>query len=80
MSENEWEDAECLDSHKGGCAGEVLLRPSLTGTGLAIARCDAHWQARLEWQEEHVKVYPDSSTPPDWFDPAAAGERWDDEY
>lgn len=73
------EPLECLDDHKGGCRGEVQLRPSLTGTGMPIPRCDAHWEARLDWQEEHDRVYPDSPIPPAWFDPMAAGERWDDE-
>lgn len=70
---------ECLDEHKGGCEGQVELRPSLTGTGTRIARCDAHWQARLDWQEDHDRVYPDGPTPPAWFDPEAAGERWEDD-
>lgn len=69
----------CLDEWKGGCRGEVVPRPSLTGTGLAIERCDAHWQARLDWQEEHERIYPDSPIPPAWFDPMAAGERWNEE-
>ena len=77
MSEREGGAPECLDNHKGDCDGEVALRPSLTGTGLAIARCDAHWQARLEWQEEHDRVYP--INPPAWFDPLAAGERWEED-
>lgn len=69
----------CLDEHKGGCSGTVELRPSLTGTGTAIARCDGHWQARLDWQEEHDRIYPDSPVPPAWFDPEAAGERWEED-
>ncbi len=70
---------ECLDAHKGGCDGSVELRPSLTGTGLAIARCDEHWSQRLDFQEAHERIYPDSPIPPAWFDPEAAGERWEDE-
>ena len=69
----------CLDEHKGGCGGPVELRMSLTGTGTPIPRCDRHWQARLEFQEAHERVYPDSPIPPAWFDPEAAGERWDDD-
>lgn len=69
----------CLDDHKGGCEGAVELRPSLTGTGTPIPRCDHHWAERLEWQEEHTTIYPDSPIAPDWFDPEAAGERWDEE-
>lgn len=71
---------KCIDSRKGDCAGEVRLRPSLTGTGMPIPRCDHHWELRLEWQEEHERIYPDSPIPPAWFDPEAAGERWDDDY
>ena len=70
---------ECLDEVRGGCSGEVLLRPSLTGTGMAIPRCDAHWIKRLEKDEEDRAIYPDSPIAPAWFDPTAAGERWDDE-
>lgn len=73
------ETRECLDEHRGGCSGEVLHRPSLTGTGTAIPRCDAHWTARLEFQEAHTAIYPDSPIPPAWFDPEAAGERWEDD-
>jgi hypothetical protein len=73
------DEPECLDDHQGGCAGKVEYRPSLTGTGMAMPRCDAHWQARLDWQEEHLRIYPDSPNPPSWFDPEAAGEVWDDE-
>jgi hypothetical protein len=56
------------------------MRRSLSGTGTPIARCDSHWEKRLQKQEEHNKVYPDSPTAPGWFDPMAAGERWDDDY
>jgi hypothetical protein len=59
--------------------GEVLYRPSLTGTGTPIPRCDHHWEERLVFQEEHLLIYPDSPVPPAWFDPLAAGERWDDD-
>ena len=47
---------------------------------MAIPRCDHHWQVRLEKDEEDRRIYPDSPIPPAWFDPTAAGERWDDEY
>lgn len=71
---------ECLDEHRGGCSGAVEYRPSLTGTGTPIPRCDAHWAARLEKEAEHREIYPDSPTPPAWFDPLAAGEHWDEDY
>ena len=70
---------ECIDN-PDECGGEVELRPSLTGTGTSIARCDRHWWLRLQREEELRKVYPDSPIAPSWFDPAAAGERWDDDY
>ncbi len=70
----------CLELHKGDCKGDVEARESLSGTGLPIPRCDNHWELRLEWQERHNERYPDSATPPSWFDPAAAGERWNDDY
>ena len=62
------------------CRGEVEMRPSLTGTGMAIPRCDYHWDLRLRQDEEHRRIYPDSPIAPSWFDPTLAGERWDDDY
>ena len=74
------EQPECLDEHKGGCKGNVEYRSSLTGTGTPIPRCDKHWEERLDKEDELRSEYPDSPIPPAWFDPTAAGERWDDEY
>jgi hypothetical protein len=79
MTDNITIGRECLDSLKGDCRGEVAFRPSLTGTGTPIPRCEKHWHDRLDWQVEHSRVYPDSPIPPAWFDPEAAGEVWDDE-
>ena len=70
---------ECIDDHRGECSGPVELRPSLTGTGTPIPRCDLHWDIRLEKEDELRSVYPDSPNPPSWFDPEVAGERWDDD-
>jgi hypothetical protein len=53
---------------------------SLTGTGTSIPRCDAHWDERLRQDERIRNDYPDSPIAPSWFDPADAGERWDDDY
>lgn len=72
-------DRECLDANRGGCRGPVELRPSLTGTGMAIPRCDAHWSKRLDQEQEWRAVYPDSPIAPSWFDPTAAGEVWDED-
>jgi hypothetical protein len=53
---------------------------ALTGSGMAFQRCDHHWDLRLQREEELRQVYPDSPIAPAWFDPMAAGERWDDDY
>jgi hypothetical protein len=74
----EEDDLECLDRHKGGCAGSVEYRFALSGTGRSFPRCDKHWELRLDWQEEHNRKYP--TMQPSSFDPMDAGERWDDEY
>lgn len=71
---------ECLDDHTGECKGEVVNHPSLAGTGMAIPRCTEHWGKHIERDQQHRQVYPDSPIPPAWFDPDAAGERWDDDY
>jgi len=70
---------ECIDN-PAECKGKVEMRPSLTGTGTPIPRCDHHWEKRLEKDEEHRRIYPDSPIAPSWFDPTLAGERWDDDY
>ncbi len=71
---------ECLEQRKGNCDGETILRESLTGTGTPIARCDFHQELRLQKQEVHEVIYPDSPHPPEWFDPSYAGEYWDSDY
>ena len=73
-------DPYCLDRHEGGCEGEIEYRHPLSATGKAFPRCDKHWEARLLVQERINNRYPDSDTPPSWFDPAYAGERWDEDY
>jgi hypothetical protein len=72
---------ECVNADKGNCRGDVELRPSLTGTGLSIARCDRHWEERLDEQDRINSTYGvDSDVAPDWIDPSYAGERWDEDY
>jgi hypothetical protein len=73
------EPLECLDNLKGGCAGAVEYRSPTSPTGKSFPRCDAHWSAHLDWYAEHRRKYPDSDIPPAWFDPTAAGERWEDD-
>lgn len=64
---------ECLDG-PAGCRGEVEFRMPLSSTGRSFARCEAHWERRLEEQERINERYP-AMTPAD-FDPAYAGEEW----
>lgn len=72
------EPLECLDDHgpHSGCSGTVEYRESLTGTGLAIPRCDAHWERRLDREDEIRRRYP-QHPPADWS-PLDAGEAWDE--
>lgn len=76
------ETLQCLDGdvEMSQCEGPVKYRMPLSGTGRSFARCDKHWDERLRRQQEISRNYPDSPTPPEWFDPAYAGERWDDDY
>lgn len=69
---------DCLNGPEG-CEGEVEYRHPLSGTGRPFPRCEKHWDERLTEQERITSAYPDSPSPPDWFDPAYAGETWDDE-
>lgn len=69
------EPIECLDSYLDSpCRGEVEYRYPLSGTGRSFARCDAHWEFRLEREDEIRRRYP-SRAPAD-FDPYYAGEEW----
>jgi hypothetical protein len=73
-------EAECIDRHRNDCAGATEYRESLSGTGTPIARCDKHWRRRLDKQDEINRRYaPFSDVPPAGFDPAYAGERWEDD-
>lgn len=74
---DETEKLECLE-HGPDCSGVVEYRPSLSGTGMAIERCDFHWEKRLEKEDEIQERYPYNA--PSDFDPSYAGERWDDDY
>ena len=73
---------DCLDSDEGGCEGETFERPSLSGSDMAFPRCEKHYQEYADRIAPKIAAtrrrYPDSSTPPEWFDESCAGERWDD--
>ena len=59
-----------------GEVGEYWSRSGLTST----IRCEGHQRAHEEKLDEIANRYPDSSTPPVWFDSTYAGESWDDDY
>lgn len=61
------------------CSGPVELRASLTGTGVPMKRCEKHQSDRLDLEDRLRRDYPDSDTPPSWFDPTYAGESWNDD-
>lgn len=72
---------ECLDSAGYGpneCAGPVEYRMPLSGTGRSFPRCEAHWQQRLEREEQIRQRYPEHP-PADWS-PLDAGESWEEDY
>jgi hypothetical protein len=73
------EPLECLDDYgEGTCSGAVEYRTALSATGRSFPRCEKHWGERLDEQEEIDERYP--ALPPSDFDPACAGERWDEDY
>ena len=68
----------CIDG-PDGCRGAVALR--WPGYGAKrYPRCERHGQARVDRERDNVAKYaPDGPAAPADFDPAIAGERWDDE-
>jgi hypothetical protein len=69
-------EKDCLDYQAGGWAGGGEVRPPPSGNGRSFLRCHAHWSARLEKQQEINDRYPEQA--PADFDPAYAGESWDE--
>jgi hypothetical protein len=74
-------ERECLDHYNPDhtCTGPVTGQPSHAGTGAMIYRCEAGHEVADERARKVRERYPDSPTPPGWFDPTYAGERWDEE-
>lgn len=56
------------------CRGQVLYRDALSGTGISYARCELHWDKRLQLEAGLRQRYPEHP-PPDWS-PLDAGESW----
>lgn len=59
------------------CRGTVELW--VTETGYRIYRCGAHRAAVIARLEKINRRYPNTPTPPKWFDPLDAGERWNED-
>jgi hypothetical protein len=80
---SDWADdpLECIDDHdEQTCRGPVEFHSVDPGRATAVPRCTFHWNRRLERREQSIERYENSDVPPAWFDPSAAGERWDDDY
>jgi hypothetical protein len=71
---------ECLeDRGEGTCRGPVEYHSIDPGRQNAFPRCAHHWEERLERRESSMERYADSDVAPPWFDPAYAGERWEED-
>ena len=70
---------DCLDDHgQGECSGPVEFRTTPDRDDFrSFPRCEAHFDKRLAAAERTADLRGDC--PPRWFDPAYAGERWDEE-
>ena len=83
---NSLQEDDCLDfrpigqwaTKNDGCKGPVDYRDALSATGVHHPRCDKHWELALDSQAKINETYPDSPIAPSWFDPANAGESWDE--
>ena len=84
-----WNDAarthdepRCLQHNPNDddCKGEVNYHWNGDPGGSTFPRCDRHQQLREASRENSIEKYANSDIAPSWFDPSAAGERWDDDY
>lgn len=67
---------ECINRSED-CKGPVDWAGAPGGG--SFPRCDYHAEKRWANQSE-LERYADSDVAPNWFDPADAGEHWDDQY
>ena len=82
MSAPELLPEDCLEyGHPtaGPCRGPVAYH-AIGGRLRGFPRCDAHAERAWERHDNSTARWADSDIAPDWFDPTAAGERWDDDY
>ena len=73
-------DLTCInEGGKTPCRGPVEYRTTPDRTdGKSFLRCEAHFEERLADSERILELT--SATPPSWFDPTYAGERWEEDY
>lgn len=70
--------SECLE-YGEDCSGPVGFHS--TGPALStFPRCDFHQDRRQERYESSIERESESDSPPSWFDPTYAGERWESDY
>ena len=71
---------ECMDNRGEGTCRGVVEQCTLDGIKY-WPRCDVHFELRLKrYEESETERYAHSDVAPPGFDPADAGERWDDDY
>lgn len=71
-------ELRCLEEGPD-CEGEVEMFLSPDRDDFKhFPRCQFHIQKRLDDAEKNMELLSD--VPPSWFDPAFAGERWDEDY
>lgn len=73
-----YEELECLDGYRGSCSGTVEYRHT-SSFGKGFPRCEKHHAERMARRQNSIEQYADSDVPPAWFDPTAAGERWNED-
>ena len=72
------EPLKCLNDNDE-CQGTVDYHT--TGSSMrAWPRCVWHQAKREDQYDNSMERYADSPVAPSWFDPADAGERWNDDY
>lgn len=71
------DELRCLDGPHD-CEGAVEHRTTPDRTdGRAFPRCRRHFELRLVQSERNRELT--SAAAPAWFDPAYAGEQWDED-
>jgi len=72
---------ECRDEHKGSCKGEVNYVMDPFDWTRSFPRCKVHGNEWIEFLIDNNNKYGTySDCAPEGFDPADAGECWDEDY